>query len=61
MRQRKVIKTTLGDLIAAIADEVTPIVHDRAGAYLMVSWVLHGLLTRHQGHYHRLQPKCQNS
>ena len=45
MRQRKVIKTTLGDLIVAVADEVMPIVRDPA-AYMVVSWVLNDVLTR---------------
>ena len=46
MRQRKVIKTTLGDLIAAVTDEVMPILRDPAGAYMVVSWVVNGVLTR---------------
>jgi hypothetical protein len=29
MRQRKVIRTTLGDLIVAVTDEVTPIIRER--------------------------------
>jgi len=54
MRQRKVIKTTLGDLIAAVTDEVMPIIHDPTGAYMVVSWVVNDVLTRqrvrHQKH-----------
>ena len=46
MRQRKVIKTTLGDLIAAVTDEVMPIIRDPAGAYRVVSWVVNDVLTR---------------
>jgi hypothetical protein len=46
MRQPKVIKTTLGDLIVAVTDEVMPIVRDPAGAYRVVSWVLNDVLTR---------------
>ena len=46
MRQRKVIKTTLGDLIAAVTDEVMPILRDPAGAYTVVSWVVNDVLTR---------------
>jgi hypothetical protein len=45
MRQRKVIQTTLGDLIVAVADEVMPIIRDPAGAYMVVSWVLNEVLT----------------
>jgi hypothetical protein len=46
MRQRKVIETTLGDLIVAVTDEVMPIIHDRTGAYMVVSWVVNDVLTR---------------
>ena len=46
MQQRKVIKTTLGDLIAAVTDEVMPIIRDPAGAYMVVSLVLNDVLTR---------------
>ena len=46
MRQQRVIKTTLGDLIAAVADEIMPIIRDPAGAYVVVSWVLNDVLTR---------------
>ena len=53
MRQRKVIKTTLGDLIVAVTDEVMPIIHDPAGAYMVVSWVLNDVLTRQRGRDHK--------
>jgi len=53
MRQRKVIKTTLGDLIVAVADEVIPIIRDPAGAYVVVSWVLNDVLTRQRVRDHR--------
>jgi hypothetical protein len=52
MRQRKVIKTTLGDLIVAVTDEVMPIVRDPAGAYMVVSWVLSDVLTRQRVREH---------
>ncbi len=53
MRQRKVIKTTLGDLIVAVADEVMPIIRDPAGAYLVMSWVLNDVLTRQRVQNHK--------
>jgi hypothetical protein len=53
MRQRKVIKTTLGDLIVAVTDEVMPIIHDPAGAYMVVSWVLNDVLTRQRVRDHK--------
>lgn len=46
MRQRKVIKTTLGDLIVALTDEVMPIIRDPGDAYVVVSWGLMTSLTR---------------
>jgi hypothetical protein len=53
MRQRKVIKTTLGDLIAAVTDEVMPIIHDPAGAYMVVSWVVNDVLIRQRVRHHK--------
>jgi hypothetical protein len=49
-RHRRVIKTTLGDLIVAVMDEVTSFVGDPSGRYHMASWVLNDLLTHHQRH-----------
>jgi hypothetical protein len=61
MRQRKIIKTTLGDLIAAVTDEVMPVIRDPAGAYVVVSWVLKDVLTRqHVRDRKRLRPKYQS-
>jgi hypothetical protein len=53
MRQRRVIETTLGDLIVAVADEVMPIIRDPAGAYVVVSWVLNDVLTRQRVRDHK--------
>jgi hypothetical protein len=61
MRQRKVIKTTLGDLIAAVTDEVMPILRDPAGAYMVVSWVVNDVLTRQRLRDRKqLRPKYQS-
>lgn len=61
MRQRKVIKTTLGDLIAAVADQVMPIIRDPPVAYMVVSWVLKDVLTRqHVRDRKRLRSNPQN-
>jgi hypothetical protein len=38
--QRKVIRTTLGELIAAVTDEVKPIIHSPSRLYNWVSWIL---------------------
>jgi hypothetical protein len=53
MRQQKVIRTTLGDLIVALTDEVLPTIPDRAGAYLVVSWVLNDVLTQQRLRNHK--------
>ncbi len=53
MRERKVVRTTLGDLIAAVTDEVMPIVRDPADAYMVVSWVLNDVLTRQRVRDHK--------
>jgi hypothetical protein len=61
MRQRKVIKTTLGDLVVAVADEVMPIIRDPAGAYMVVSWVLNDVLTLQRVRDHKqLRAKYRN-
>jgi hypothetical protein len=57
MRQRKVIKTTLGDLIVAVTDEVMPIIRDPSGLYRVVSFILSHLLTYHQVRVHKRSPR----
>jgi hypothetical protein len=52
MRQPKVIKTTLGDLIVAVTDEVMPTVRDSVSAYMVVSWVVSDVLTRQRQRDH---------
>ena len=44
MRQRKVIRTTLGELIVAVTDEVMPIIRNPSGVYKIVSFILSDLL-----------------
>ena len=44
MTQRKVIRTTLGELIVAVMDEVRPFVRDPSNLYIATSWVLNDLL-----------------
>jgi len=46
MRQRKVIRTTLGELIVAVTDEVMPIMRNPSGAYKVVSFILSDLLSQ---------------
>jgi hypothetical protein len=46
MRQRKVIRTTLGELIVAVTDEVMPIIRDPSGLYMVVYYILNDVLAR---------------
>jgi hypothetical protein len=46
--KRKVIRTTLGDLIAAVTDEVKPFVRDQSGLYMVVSHIINDVLARHR-------------
>jgi len=51
----------LGDLIAAVTDEVMPILRDPAGAYMVVSWVVNDVLTRQIPRDRKqLRPKYQS-
>ncbi|HEV8646350.1 MAG TPA: hypothetical protein VGR01_12365 [Burkholderiales bacterium] len=52
-RQRKVIRTTLGELIVAVTDEVVPFIRDPSGLYLVVSYVLNDLLAHHHLRVHK--------
>ena len=53
MPQRKIIRTTLGDLIVAVTDEVMPIIGDPAGAYIVVSWVVNDILSHQRLRDHK--------
>ena len=53
IRRQKVIRTTLGDLIAAVTDEVKPLVRDPSGLYMVVSYVLNDVLARHNRRAHK--------
>lgn len=44
MRGKKSIDTTLGELIAAVTDEVMPVAGDQANADALVSYILNDLL-----------------
>jgi hypothetical protein len=58
MRQRKVISTTLGELIVAVTDEVLPFVHDPSSLYTVVSYILSDLLANpHLGVHQRSRRK----
>jgi hypothetical protein len=40
----KVIRTTLGELVVAVTDEVMPIIRDPSDLYMVVSFILADLL-----------------
>jgi hypothetical protein len=44
VRPQKVIKTTLGELIVALTDEVVPFVREPSALYKVVSWALNDVL-----------------
>ena len=46
-RRKRIIRTTMGDLIAAVTDEVKPLVRDPSGLSIVVSHILNDLLGRH--------------
>ena len=48
LRQREIIRTTLGDLIAAVTDEVTAAFGDSPATYVVVSYIVSDLLIRHR-------------
>ena len=43
--QRKIITTTLGELIVAVTDEVKPIIRDPSDLYSVVSYILSDILS----------------
>jgi len=53
MRQRKVIRTTLGELIVAVTDEVMPIIRDPSTMYMLVSCIVTDLLAHHHARVHK--------
>ena len=55
IRQRKVIRTTLGELIAAVTDAVMPVIHSPSHLYTVVSWILDDLFARNQISVHTMK------
>jgi hypothetical protein len=52
MRGRKIIRTTLGELIVAVTDEVMPIIRDRSAISVVVSYILSDLLAHQHVRVH---------
>ena len=61
-RQRRVIKTTLGDSIVAVTDEVMPFVREPSTLFPVVSCIINDVLARHRARVHewsrRKYPSC---
>ena len=55
MRARKQIDTTLGDLIVAVSDAVSPLTHNRTNANVLVSYILSDLVASRRV---RLKKNC---
>jgi hypothetical protein len=53
MRRHKVIKTTLGELIVVLTDEVMPFVRDPSALYKVVSWAVNDVLARRRPRVHK--------
>ena len=48
IKQRRVIRTTLGELVVAVTDEVMPFVREPAALYPTVSCIISDVLARHR-------------
>jgi hypothetical protein len=53
VRRRRVIRTTLGDLIVALTDEVMPFVREPSALYPVVSCIFNDVLARHRLGVHK--------
>ena len=57
VRRRRVIRTTLGDLIVALTDEVMPYVREPSALYPVVSYIFNDVLARHRRRVRRWLPE----
>jgi hypothetical protein len=46
MRHREIVRTTLGDLITAVADEVTASMDDSPEMYILIAYIVSDLLSK---------------
>jgi len=53
IKQRRVIKTTLGELVVAVTDEVKPFVREPSALYPVVSRIVDDVLARHRRRVHK--------
>jgi hypothetical protein len=50
MRQPENVKTTLGDLIAAVTSELSAWINDSPGIYIVASYIVSDLLSKRKKH-----------
>ena len=53
IKQRRVIKTTLGDPVVAVTDEVMPFVREPSALYPVVSWIFNDVIARRRRRIHK--------
>jgi hypothetical protein len=53
MRERKIVKTTVGELIVAVTDEVVPLARDSSELYRVASCIINHVLARHRPRVHK--------
>jgi hypothetical protein len=62
VRRRRVIRTTLGDPIVALTDEVMPFVREPSALYPVVSYIFNDVIARRRRRIHkwsrRKYPSC---
>ena len=51
--QRRVIRTTLGELVVAVTDEIMPFVREPLALYQVVSCIINDVLARHRLRVHK--------
>jgi len=52
MRPRRVVRTTLGDLISEMTDQLAPYVRDPTSVYLVVECILSDLIAQERLRFH---------
>jgi hypothetical protein len=56
-RQRRVIRTTLGELVVAVTEEVMPFVREPSALYPVVSCIVNDVVARHRLRIHERSPE----
>jgi hypothetical protein len=57
MRPRKIVNTTVGDLIVALTDQVAPYVPDPTAVYLVVECILSDWVAQERVRFHSRSPR----